>query len=122
MDKYQWRNIKRARTLEGKAFIMLGDDWGGNPGPPGQNVIVRTDYADEAGVERVFSWGSNDGFDLGIGYPDEWHVFINRKEAAALWWAITRRALSTWFGVRRWLWYKLLNRRVERTRNVEHIR
>lgn len=117
MDKYQWRNIKRAKSLEDRLFILLGDDWGGNPSPPGQNVNIHTRAADESGVERVFSWGSNDGFVLGIGYPDQWHVFLNRREATMLWWTITFRALSTWFGLRRWVWYRLLSRRVARTTN-----
>ena len=111
MDKYQWRQIRRARTIEDKLFIILGDDWGGNPSPPGGNVTIRT-KGREQGVEHVFSWQSNDGFELGIGYPDQWLAHLGRKEAAWLWWTITLRALSTWFGLRRWLWYQLLGRRV----------
>ena len=111
VDKYKWRNIRRARSLEDRLYILLGDDWCGNSGPPGQNVSIRT-KGSEQGVQHVFSWGGNDGFDLGIGYPDQWLVHINRREAAWLWWAITLRAFSTWFGLRRWVWYRLLFRRV----------
>lgn len=112
MDKYKFRSIRQAKTLEDKMFILLGDDWGGVPNPPGQ--LTRVTYADTDGIEYVFSYRGNDGFELGIGYPEKWLTHLSQRAARRLWWAITKNHLSTWFGVRRWLWYKLLSRQVNR--------
>lgn len=79
--------------------------------PPGDSLyMVRTE-------DRVIKTG-NDGFELWIGSPDQWYWHCKFDEARRLAWFILWNwwAKATWFGLRRWAWYKLLNRRCRRTK------
>lgn len=71
---------------------------------------------DDDGVERVFCF-LNDSFEIGIGYPSEWHAIIRRPAIHRFMrWYIRRWAWGEWFGLRRWIFYGLLSRRVARNR------
>jgi hypothetical protein len=96
--------------LENRLYVMLGSDWGGNPNPP-MNEVKH--YTETNGFRQVYRIG-NDGFELWVGTPDKWYWHTNRQGARELWWFILRWRLGEWFGLRRWFWYRLLHRRVER--------
>jgi hypothetical protein len=96
--------------LENRLYVMLGTDWGGNPNPP-MNEVKH--YTETNGFRQVYRIG-NDGFELWIGTLDKWYWHTNRQGARELWWFILRWWLGEWFGLRRWFWYRLLHRRVER--------
>lgn len=66
----------------------------------------------DRGTERVIAF-CNDAHEIGIGYPDKWHV-IMRREAfhKMIRWYLYEWIVREWLGLRRYLWYKLLFRRV----------
>lgn len=78
--------------------------------PPGDKLRMKgTDYVIKT---------SNDGYELWIGTMDEWRWHCRFPEARRLAWFIlwTWWSKSTWFGLRRWAWYKLLTRQCDKTR------
>ena len=79
--------------------------------PPGDRLYMcRT-------KDSVIKTG-NDGSVLWIGTPDTWYWHCRFPEARKLAWFILWNwwAKSTWFGLRRWLWYRLLARQCNRIR------
>ncbi len=74
--------------------------------PPGDQSYHRR--TDDSVIKT-----SNDGFELWFGTPDHWDWHCKFPEARKLAWFIlwTWWAKGTWFGLRSWLWYKLLARR-----------
>jgi hypothetical protein len=100
---------KSRKPLPRLLMDLLGRDWCGNSNPPRDN---RSIYIHDDQVIRVFST-SNDGFEVGIGYPDQWHLFI-RWEAAKIFakWVL-KIWIADWFGLRTHLWYVALHRQVK---------
>jgi hypothetical protein len=116
---------------------LLGDDQHGDGqrSPPGAaaKVYVATNgtgreprtrklvsYAEmtdpnRKGLLYVFS-ALEDGHEIGIGWPDKWHVILNGGTALHLAWFIlwTWWARGTWFGLKRRIWYWGLRRRIDR--------
>ncbi|MBP9839983.1 MAG: hypothetical protein KBC44_03355 [Candidatus Pacebacteria bacterium] len=106
------RRLPKLRDAENKLYELLSTDWCGNDSPP---LTYRKMTYGEDGCEYVVVF-EEDSSALGFGYPDEWKLFIDRKNFhKVVRWYLKQWAWGDWFGVRRWLWYKLLHRKVERT-------
>lgn len=106
------KSLPRWRDVENWLYKALGEEWLGNTMMPlGGN---HTLHFHEDGVEYVASF-IEDAHDIGFGYPDEWKLIIHRKSLhKVMRWYLWNWAYRDWFGVRRWLWYKLLHRIVQR--------
>lgn len=104
--------MSKRLPLEDRLFDALGTEWCGGTHPP-MDRMTLTVNGTERGVEHVYAVG-NDGFELWIGYPDKWLFHTGRRGAKALTWFLIRWWVGEWFGIRRWLWYKLLTRRIAR--------
>lgn len=100
---------------EYRLYHALSEKWCGNDGVP---LDHRRLIADDDGCERVFAF-LNDSFEIGIGWRERWHAIIRRETIHRfIWWYLRQWAFGEWLGVRRWLWYKLLHRQVERSRRT----
>ena len=91
-------------------YKHLGDDfWNdGWQGPPG--TLPKLEFGtlgDDGRPSQVATTYNNDGFELWLGTRHKWHVFYDAAEARKLAWFIlwTWWAKSTWFGLKRKLWY-----------------
>lgn len=107
---------RRRRSLEDWAYETLGSRWGGNTCPPMDNRAYR--WQDTGMVERDDYWTFSQGEDGGtmwIGHANEWkfHLSLKRFRRIALW-TIWQWAWGDWFGLRTWLWYRILRRKVNR--------
>lgn len=111
-----WRGLYwriRGFSLERWLYRLLAEKWCGNDMVP---LDHRTLHANEQGCEYVFSF-LNDSFEIGIGYPNKWHCILRRETIHKfIWWYLRLWIFSEWFGLRRWLWYKLLFRSCDRQR------
>jgi len=109
-------SVKRRRRLPRPDFYKwLGDQLCGSPVPPGSTQHL--DFIDKMGLDWHISTSSNDGFWLSIGYGGETKVDFWDNDARRVAWFILWKwwAKSTWFGLKRALWYRLLHRRVRQT-------
>jgi len=103
---------RERRSIEDRLYHLLGE-----------NDSVPLDWRTLAwrskdGCDRVLVF-LNDGFEIGIGYPHEWQVILSRKDFdMMIRWYLRQWAVGEWFGLRRALWYRLLNRRVERSKRA----
>ena len=101
-----------------KWIYHRGPDWGGCPSPPGTECVLHFgDVYEETGrYSYVATTYNNDGFELWIGTPNKWHVFYSAKQARRLAWFILWDwwFVSTWFGVKRKIWYWALHLDCER--------
>lgn len=90
-----------------------------NDRPPGSTQRLKFDI-DEDGFYQIACTNNNDGFELWLGNPSEWHVFYGAKDARRLAWFIlwTWWAKGTWFGLKRKIWYKALNRKVQKRKST----
>ena len=94
----------------------LGDDWGGNSCPPG--ILAELDFGsqdDDGSPMLVARTYIDDGMTLWLGYRNQWRLSFSDYDARRLarmilwdWWA-----WGTWFGLKRWIWYKALHVVVE---------
>ncbi len=98
------RTVKRLDRV----MRLIGTEWCGSVHMPRDH---RSLYIDDEGVTRVFVT-SNDGADVGIGYPDEWQVFVRWKAARLFAWWVLRIHVADWFGFRTWLYKVALHRSV----------
>ncbi len=91
----------------------------GCPNPPGDRLRVELPYRGSR-PDYLVAATSNDGFDLLVGSPDEWHLILEPKQARRLAWFVLWNwwFLGTWFGLRRALWYWALNRKLMASRQV----
>lgn len=98
--------------LEGVLYRALSTDFCGNDDVPCTHLTFEWK---QNGCDYVAST-LNDVFELGIGYPTEWHTTIRRENARQLAWFILWRwwIVGEWFGLRRAIWYWLLHRRCAR--------
>jgi hypothetical protein len=102
------RNVRSRKPLHRWMMERLGNEWCGNYGPPRDN---RNLYIHDDGLYRVFSM-NNDGFEVGIGYPNEWQVFMRWQAARMFAWWVFKMWVIDWFGLRTELWYMALHRSV----------
>ena len=64
----------------------------------------------------------DDSFSVGIGYPTSWNCILDRKIFhKMIIWYLWKWSFSEWFGLRRWVWYKLLHRRVKITQALAEL-
>ena len=110
--------VRLARWL----FHALADDeWmdgGAKTSPPGSAQRLEFgeldgDKLNPAGMRPMYiaDTGPNDGSELWLGTHDKWYVFYRAEDARRLAWFIlwTWWAKSTWFGLKRRLWYWALH-------------
>lgn len=100
-------------------FNWLSVQWGGsNDLPLGHDsVTIRGQH----GQEHVFGF-INDAFEVGVGNPDKWHVFLRREDFHKIVrWYVAKWIFVEWFGLRRWAWYKVLSRRVSRNKDITKL-
>ena len=110
----------RKLKLENKLYHILSTDWCGNDDVPLTYRRLKIKHDD--GLEYVISF-ENDSFELGFGYPDKWLMFLGRKDFhKVMRWYLKNWAWGEWFGLRRYLWYKLLHRKVERTKAWQRLK
>ncbi len=80
--------------------------------PPGSECELDFGELEEDGrpmqIARTYN---NDGFELWLGYWNKWHVFYQQEHARQLAWFILWDwwAKSTWFGLKRKIWYWALH-------------
>ena len=109
-NRQRWSRVRRANDLSHKVMELVGDDWGGNAGLPGDNLSLRVVRPD---LTNVYSVG-DDGTTLWIGYPDEWRWHLPMTEARRLAKFILwdHWAKREWFGIRRHVYVWALHRAV----------
>lgn len=105
-----------AHRFEKWIYNNLGDEWCGNPDPPGSQGGIDYGEVDPATGERmyVFRW-HNDGFEAGLGFREEWHTFMRREDARRIAFHVLWSDVRLWFGLRRKLWYWSLTRSLDRS-------
>lgn len=106
-------NLRLAKWIHNK----LGDDWGGSQAPPGVNAELDFGEIDNGRPMYVARTYPNDGSDLWLGTPNNWHVFYRAQDARRLAWFILWDwwVVGTWFGLKRKIWYWALRIIVDRT-------
>lgn len=131
-NRHRWHN----GVVNGLVDLLGDDEFGdGQRSPPGAGakVYVATNGTGrspsshtELSLERQAEIQKNglvyvftaleDGHEIGIGWPDKWHVILNGGVALRLAWFIlwTWWARGTWFGLKRRIWYWGLRRRIDR--------
>lgn len=107
-DEMKAATGRQRRPLDRRVMDLTGNEWCGNAGPP---MDHRNLYVHDDGVTRVFAT-LNDGAEVGIGYPDEWHVIMRTKAARMLAWWVFKLWLKDWLGLRSWAYYVALHRSV----------
>jgi hypothetical protein len=56
----------------------------------------------------------NDGFEVWIGTDEKWHTFYKHKEfKKMIFWYLKTWAFKDLFGLRTWLYYKLLSKSIK---------
>lgn len=111
-DQFRWKYLS-PDSPERLLYRLLSEKWCGNEMVP---LDHRTLRVPNDGCEYVFGF-LNDSFEIGIGWPDRWHGIYRREVIHRfIWWYLRQWVFGEWFGLRRWIWYKLLNRRVNTSR------
>lgn len=90
---------------------LIGTDFCGNDCPPPDNWVLRFGPPRERGSAEkmhVAAW-RDDGFNLFLGGPEHWDCFYSYRDARRLAWWIILCWARTGFGLRRWLYYRLLH-------------
>lgn len=107
-----YNKVKRF-SLENFIYKILSEKYCGDNCVPLQG---KTLYVNSHGCDYVFSF-LNDSFEIGIGYPSRWHG-IYRRECIHkfILWYLKNYIFGEWLGLRRYVWYKLLNRKVNKYR------
>jgi hypothetical protein len=106
--------MKRIRSLVADwAFVALSGDPSEYCMPPGSEC--RLVFGGPEMSQRATTY-NNDGFELWLGTAHKWHVFYKAREARRLAWFIlwTWWAKSTWFGLKRRIWYWALTEKGRR--------
>lgn len=58
---------------------------------------------------------NNDGFEAWIGTPNEWQTYFKNEDFRKVcFWYLRTWIFIDWFGLRSFIWYKLLHRKCER--------
>jgi hypothetical protein len=98
-------------------YRNLADEWGGNESPPGTSPRLEFGEPDpDTGKPPYLATTyNNDGFELWLHWGGGWAGFYRAKEARRLAWFILWDwwAKSTWFGLKRKLWYWGLHEHLE---------
>lgn len=102
------------QKIEDGLFSLISNHAVGGYSAPGDWLVHTVGvYPDGGGL---FSNTSEDGGTLWIGNSDRQLLALGRTEARSLAWFILWRwwARAEWFGLRRWIWLRLLRRRLDR--------
>ena len=107
------RRNMRWLSVEETLAHLLSDRSGGNDVIPG--TTKRFEFSDGSWPDIATTY-NNDGSEMWIGTKDDWHTNFGRTDAHRLAWFILWEwwAKGEWFGLKRWAWYQLLFRRVNR--------
>lgn len=104
---------------------VLGDEWGGSPSPPGS--VQRLEFGEvDSGTGKpsyLATTYNNDGCEVWLWWAGKWAAFYREKDARRLAWFILWNwwARGTWFGLKRWIWYKSLHVIVESYKKYKPI-
>lgn len=98
-------------------YNRLGEDWGGNPSPPGSTQEFEFGEIDgDRPMHKAVTY-CNDGHDLWLCYNHDgkWLAHYRAPDARRLAWFILWDwwAIGTWFGVKRKIWYWALREQVK---------
>lgn len=95
-------------TMAERVMRLTGDEWCGHDAPPGGAHNGMNVSEPHDGVVRVIV-SLNDGHEVGIGWPNEWHVIMRTETARlfALW--VLKEWVRRWFGLRDALYYRALS-------------
>lgn len=94
-----------------------GPEWCGNEMIPGDNLKIEMPMEGSTHPDGRYVYvTNNDGFELWMGTPHEWKHHMRANEARRLAWFIlwTWWGKGTWFGLRRWIYYRALHAYVNR--------
>lgn len=105
---------------------LTGTEWGGSYGPPeaktfryhiGHGKVFPVTLPEPE--YQVFASG-NDGFELWMGWQNNWDNHLRQEEVRALFWWILIEwfAKARWFGLRRPIYYWALKRHANEFRKV----
>ena len=115
----RWRR-PRVFDVENWLYKTLSNGWCGNTCPPMDNRKYKWFQEDKFADDDyyVFSQGE-DGHEMWIGHAHEWyfHLELKRFRYIALW-TIYQWFVVDWFGLRTWLWWKLLFKQCDRTKKA----
>lgn len=97
--------LKIARWI--RYHLAAGPDKEEHNIPGTEPKLEFGDLDDDGRPMHVATTYNNDGFELWLGYRWKWHVFYKDKDARRLAWFILWDwwAKSTWFGLKRRIWY-----------------
>ena len=101
-------NLKIAYWIHNK----LGDDFGGNPSPPGSAQRLEFGELDNNKPMYVATTYNNDGHEIWLAWNGgAWITFFNQQTARQLAWFILWDwwAKGTWFGLKRKIWFMALS-------------
>lgn len=106
-------------TLGTWFYQHLGIQHGGGMfGPPGSRSELHfgRDHCNKQPTKIAATY-SNDGFDVMLGYPDEWRYSLRAGEARRFaWWVLWDWwVVSTWCGIKRTLYYWGLDRHIQQS-------
>lgn len=101
---------------------VFGDEFGGGAAPPGSTQrLVFGEPDDDGEPMNVATTYNNDGHDLWLGYRRAgWQAHYRAKDARRLAWFILWDwwTVSTWFGLKRRIWYLSLHIIVESYKDI----
>jgi hypothetical protein len=104
--------------LEGVLWHWLSDNWCGLDGPPLDHKWYAVEEPGPKGRGTPHVIGlTDDAACVSLGTPQTWAYSLHRAvwNKLVLWYLIQWGVLEL-FGLRRWLWYKLLSRRVKQNK------
>lgn len=96
-------------------FGLFGEErFGEKDRPPGSTQFLKFCAHDDNDYQ-IATTDNNDGFELWLGSPHEWHVFYSAPDARRLAWFVLWEwwAKSTWFGLKRAIYYWLLRNEIK---------
>ena len=83
---------------------------------PGDGLVFDFGEPNDDGRSLYVARTGNDGFELWVGYRDQWLFHCWKQDAFRLaWWILWDWWVrATWCGLRRWLWFRALHQVVKR--------
>lgn len=106
-------NTFRGHWIENLFWRLLSEQWCGNDHVP---LDHRHAKFDDRGVDRGIAF-VEDAHQIGLftGEGNTWDVIMTRTAFHKIMrWYLRQWIFGEWFGLRRWLWYKILHRRCSR--------